>query len=191
MKLHNYRNLYLTAPITPKRAEEFNLRSIMGEDSIKYYKYRFPVCYWEKNDGSRMPTLFCTFTIDTFDWHINVDVTTLEDTYYADFYCAVITHKNKDQYPMLCNIHEIIQKELQKFGVTQRKEVKDEVQNNDKNKSKTDRRSDKGLGSTGKRVLRERKCKADTTNRTRVPREDVHKRDRRKKSIPENPVSPK
>ena len=127
MKYYPYKNLYLKTPITTKRAEELNLRPVVTlnydsletkESKITYYKYRFPVVYWERKDGFNMPTLFCEITIDSYDWRIIVDVKNVSGQTYADFYCSDLKDpKQKSIRPMLSKVVKIINKELNKLDV--------------------------------------------------------------------------
>ncbi len=155
---YDYLDLYFTSPITFKRGEELNLRPIYTldpynqEEKTKYYKYKFPLIFWTKKDGIKIPTLFCELTINTFDWKVMVDVKKPSGETYAYFYCTEITKENKNKHKLLIQIHKTIHEELDKLGIIHRKnEIKERGKiNANETGSKKIRSSKMGYPSTAR-----------------------------------------
>lgn len=132
----DYQDLYFTSHITPKKAEVLNLRPIQTFDPSnqekikKNYKYRFPIIFWQRKDGTKTPTIFCELTIDAYDQKVITDVKKASGETYAYFYCTELTQENKDKHKMLIQIHQIIHDEFKKLGIVHRKK-KEKKQNAD------------------------------------------------------------
>ena len=118
---YNYSNLLFPYHLTNDRAKELNFRPVYLDDFILHYKYRFPILFWEKKDGTKVPTLFGEISVNTFNDSVRVDVVKFSGVTYAYFYCTEITQQNKDNHKMLITIHNKIRDELNKLGIIDKK----------------------------------------------------------------------
>lgn len=112
-----YKNLYLLTPKTPAQLSNLNFTYLDESDGVKYYQYRFPIEFWFKKDGGAVPTLFATFTLNSYTWEITVDVKTLNNGYYAAFY----NQEFGIHQPLLGRIRRRINKKLDELQIIQRK----------------------------------------------------------------------
>ena len=139
----NYNNLYLKNPLSKDKIKELNLYSVYLTDSLNdknvYYKYRFPVLFWEKKDKTKIPTLFCELTINSQSpYKVIVDCKKPSKETYAYFYCTEITTINRFIHPMLIQIHKTIQTKLKELGIVHgKKELKGEKNDNKRRIQKT------------------------------------------------------
>lgn len=113
----NYMKLFFFSPLTSDRANELNFRPVYLENNTLYYRYRFPILFWEKKDKTKIPTLFCELSINTTNNSVRVDVVKPSNESYAYFYCTEVTINNKNSHSMLINIHQNIRNKLKKLNI--------------------------------------------------------------------------
>ena len=162
MKFRPYEKLYLSEPLTSETVDALGIYSLISEDEVKYYKYRFPVYYWIKEDGTKVATLYGVFTINMLDSSVRVDVKTLLEQPYAYFYNTPIDEVDKFGHPILYTIHRRLHLKLKNLGIKRKKEYKDNKDENSKTHKKVRNTSnDKG------RIQKERKSSPRHTSGTK------------------------
>ena len=164
-----YTNLYFKYPQSSHHLMELGFIPLSSKADNTYYKYRFPVEYWKRKNGAYVPTLFCVLTTDTESMKVMVDVKTLQDDFYPDFY----TQEYGNPQPLLERIQTKIDKELTKLKIVEKKPRRKRSQNNDGEGSQTTRRPDRGSKSTSKKVSRRRTGKTDNGSRTGMGWKDI------------------
>ena len=164
-----YTNLYFKYPQTLHHLTELGFIPLSSRKDETYFKYRFPVCFWDRKDGSHMPTLFCILTADLSTNHVLVDVKTLQDMFYADFY----TQEYGNPQPLLGRIQKRIDKELLKLKIIEKKPKKVKESRHDRTRSKDNRKSDRKSSGSSKEVLQGQKSTRNTRSRTKVSGKDI------------------
>lgn len=147
-----YNNLYFKYPLTLTYLQELGFKPLSSAEE-NYLTYRFGVEFWEKSDKTYTPTLFCTFTVNVETWEVKVDVRTLLNNFYPDFYSE---EANKDN-PLMERIHRRINSKLKELNIVRKKKPKDgskiqivekeEGYVNDKRRSKRKTSSNRSTGS--------------------------------------------
>ena len=166
---YDYFNLFFLRTLTSDRAKELNFRPVYLNDDEKslYYKYRFPVVFWERKSKALTPTLFCELTIEANGKH-RVIVDTFKpcgDT-YAYFYCTEITTTNRFIHPMLIQIHKTIQNKLKELGrAHSRKELRElgGKENDDRTGIQEVRKPEMGYSGADKQIQRRKTRIRDTS----------------------------
>ena len=168
----NYNNLYFKDPLSKEKIKELKLYPVYLTDNSNdkniYYKYRFPILFWEKRDKTRIPTLFCELTINSQKpYKVIVDCKKPTKDTYAYFYCTEITATNRFIHPMLIQIHKTIQNKLKELGIAHnRKELRElrGKENDDRTGIQEVRKSEMGYSGTDKQIQR-RKTRTRNTSK--------------------------
>ena len=170
----NYSNLFIYPPLTSDRANELNFRPVYLENNTLYYKYRFPILFWEKKDKTKVPTLFCELSINTTNNSVRIDAVKPSGESYAYFYCTEVTVNNKDSHSMLINIHQNIQNKLRKLNIKpiiERKKYKKGVTDSvNRTRIQKPRKPKMGDNISVKQIPRTPKCNQNTEKRRRIYR---------------------
>ena len=168
---NRYSNLYFRTFKTYKQLEEGGFTFLDSCDGVKYFSYKFPVCYWKKESGQCVPTLFGYLIVNSDTMEVNIDVKTIKSTFYPDFYNNFYGNSTK----LLNEIHKNICKMLKKFDII-RKEIDNvpkNVKENDKVRGKTNdgtrnkknRGSNQGSPEPGEQVLSRQESHRDRPKR--------------------------
>ena len=162
----DYMNLFFFSPLTNDRVKELKLHPVYlsdnPEDKTLYYKYRFPILFWERKDGSRTPTLYCELTINAhYDNKVILNVVKPSEETYAYFYCTEVTNLNRFLHPMLICIHKAIHKELKRLGIGHKKELRGNKYDNRTGVQKT-RRTKMGNSIPDKKIQRRKRSNKDS-----------------------------
>lgn len=155
----NYSNLFFPYHLTSDRAKELNFRPVYLDDFILHYKYRFPILFWEKKDGTKVPTLFGEISVNTFNDSVRVDVVKFPGVTYAYFYCTEITQQNKDSHKMLITIHSKVKDELNKLGIIDKKRERTQALRKQQKQDKVSKERGNNSNDDSSRVQKTRKPK--------------------------------
>lgn len=170
----NYKQLFFDLPLTNDRANELNFRPVYLENNTLYYKYRFPILFWEKKDKTKVPTLFCELSINTTNNSVRIDVVKTSGESYAYFYCTEVTVNNKDSHSMLISIHQNIQNKLKKLNIKpiseRKKYKKGDTDSVNRTRIQKPRKPKMGDNISVKRIPRPPKRNQNTEKRRRIRR---------------------
>lgn len=163
--MNNYTNLYFKYPQNIFHLEELGFKILSSCDGDTYLTYRFPCEYWHRKNGAYVPTLFCTLTVSTDTWHVIVDVRTIQDDYYPDFY----SQEYGNPEPLLGNVRKRIDKELAKLKIVEKKKPrKKKGVDDDERKATGSRESNTRTARPIKRRQNRQTGENDTGNGTKT-----------------------
>lgn len=169
-----YSNLFIYPPLTSDRANELNFRPVYLENNTLYYKYRFPILFWERKDKTKVPTLFCKLSINTTNNSVRIDAVKPSGESYAYFYCTEVTVNNKDSHSMLISIHQNIQNKLRKLNIKpiieRKKYKKGDTDSANRTRVQKPRKPKMENNISIKRIPRTPKCNQNTEKRRRIRR---------------------
>ena len=161
-----YNDLHFRTFQSYKKLEEAGFSFLDSYDGTKYFSLRFPVCFWKKNSGQQVPTLFAYLTVNSDTMEVKIDVKTTLGLFYPDFYNQEYGKSTK----LMNEVYKRIDKQLKELDIIQRKEVKN---GSNKTRNKKNRRSDSRSPINSEQVLQRSKSCRDRPKRRRPFRKSL------------------